>query len=805
MTKNNNDKLNFTVSRKQFPQIYVYSDIHYPGLLKIGYTTQEKVMERIKQQYGASVATKKKPYKLEYKTEAFTDEHRLFTDKEVHRVLKKMGLINTNNEWFECTLDDVKAAIQSIKKGIANLEKRTQDFGMRPEQQKAVDKTYRYFKENEGQKPRFLWNAKMRFGKTFTTYQLAKKMEWKRVLILTFKPAVEESWRKDLLSHFDFTGWEFVSMGETNTPPTLSNQPTICFCSLQNLLGKKDDEIKLKNKWIHELHWDAIVFDEYHFGAWRDKTTMLITNDIDANFYLYLSGTPFRALSSGEFDESQVYNWTYADEQRAKRNWNHLNGDNPYAALPELNLLTYELPEEIRNIALKGEFNEFSLGEFFKAEGEKTEAKFIHENEVQKWLDLLRGALVETTEDNLRLGAVKPPFPYDDVNLLEILTHTLWYLPSVSSCYAMKNLLSKPMNIFYHDYEVIVCAGSEAGIGANAIKPVKEAIKNGLNTKTITLSCGKLTTGVTINEWTGIFMLRNIDSAENYFQSAFRVQSPWVIKGDDNENIIHKKQCFVFDFAPDRALKQIATYCDKLDTRLISPEKKIQEFINFLPVLAYNGFAMVQVDAESLIEIAMTGTSSELLAKGWNSILLVNVDKQTLQDVLNDERALQAIMSIEGFRNAKKDLDIVISKSEALSKFKEKEKAEGLTKEEKKERDDARKEYDKKRKEIINKLKIFATRIPLFMYLTDKREDSLQDVILHLDSGLFKRVTGLTIDDFKCLVELGLFNRNMMNQAVYQFRKHEDSSMSYSGINRHEGEKIGLFDTSINETDSHLI
>ena len=205
-------------------------------------------------------------------------------------------------------------------------------------------------------------------------------------------------------------------------------------------------------------------------------------------------------------------------------------------------LMTYKIPESIREVASQGEFDEFDLNEFFKAEGKGDDAKFRHENEVQKWLDLIRGSYLPSSVDDLKLGQDKrPPMPYSDTRLLNILTHTLWFLPDVAACDAMKNLIDQRQNTFYHDYKVIVCAGTKAGIGLEALKPVQAAMANPLNSKTITLSCGKLTTGVTVRPWTGVFMLRNLKSPETYFQTAFRVQSPWEIKDDKgNPQIIRK-------------------------------------------------------------------------------------------------------------------------------------------------------------------------------------------------------------------------------------------------------------------------
>ena len=567
------------------------------------------------------------------------------------------------------------------------------------------------------------------------------------------------------------------------------------------------------------------MLDEYHYGAWRENAKDLFESEdkrefrlaegegleyyeeenmpITTNAYLYLSGTPFRAIASGEFIEEQIFNWTYSDEQRAKEEWQGSN--NPYASLPRMVLLTYQLPESIRNTANQGEFNEFDLNVFFSAGGDKHTARFKYESEVQKWLDLIRGSYMETTIDNLKLGAQKPPMPFSDVRLLQVLSHTFWFLPSVASCCAMKNLLEQKQNKFYHDYKVVVAAGIAAGLGLDALRPVQEAMGNPLATKTITLSCGKLTTGVSVKPWTGIFLLRNSSSPETYFQAAFRVQTPWTLKNPDslspNKTEILKKECYVFDFAPDRALRQIADYSCRLNVDESNPEKKVEEFIHFLPVLAYDGSSMKQIDATGILEMAMSGTTATLLARRWESALLVNVDNYTLQRLMNNKEAMDALMNIEGFRNLNQDIETIINKSEAVKKTKKEANEKELTKTEKKELTQEEKEYKSLRKNIQEKLIKFATRIPVFMYLTDFRERSLKDVITQLEPGLFKKVTGLSVKDFDLLVSVGVFNSGLMNDAVYKFKRYEDASLEYIGINKHEGENIGLYDTVLSASD----
>ena len=572
---------------------------------------------------------------------------------------------------------------------------------------------------------------------------------------------------------------------------------------------------------MHSLNWDCVILDEYHYGAWRenakdlfegeDKESRYQNDDLD-NFdeelmpittgaYLYLSGTPFRAISSGEFIEEQIYNWTYSDEQRAKEAW--VGEGNPYASLPRMVMMTYQLPDEIRAVALGGEFDEFDLNEFFAATGDGSKAHFKYPDAVQKWLNLIRGAYSETIVADLKLRAERPPMPFSHAPLLRALTHTFWFLPSVASCHAMANLLAERQNTFYHDYKVIVAAGAKAGIGVEALPPVLEAMDNPLQTKTITLSCGKLTTGVSVRPWNGIFMLRNSSSPETYFQAAFRVQTPWAIKNPDGlspgKQAIMKEECYVFDFAPNRALRQVADYSCRLNVEEENPEKKVADFIKFLPILAYDGSSMKQIDATGILDMAMSGTSTTLLARRWESALLVNVDNDTLRRLMGNRQALDALMKIEGFRSLNQDIETIINKSEAV-KNKKREKEE-LTKAEKKQLSEEEKEYKSLRKQIQEKLIKFATRVPVFMYLTDYREICLKDVITQLEPGLFQRVTGLDVLDFELLVSLNVFNGALMNDAIYKFKRYEDSSLEYTGINKHEDDPVGLFDTVISREE----
>ncbi|NEI66550.1 DEAD/DEAH box helicase family protein [Rhizobium leguminosarum] len=824
------------------PRIYAYAiaDAGHQGLLKVGQTTRD-VKQRVAEQLKTAAIAN---YTIELDEAAECDDGGIITDHAVRHALKRKGFANPMLEWVQCSLADLKTVLAELRSGQQFTGRHHETFPPRDEQVAAVEQTCAYYhscwQQDSGAVPRFLWNAKMRFGKTFTTYQLAKKLGAKRVLVLTFKPAVEDAWQTDLESHVDFDGWQYLNSGRD--PSQIDDdKPVVYFGSFQDMLGRdKAGNIKAKNEWLHAVKWDLVVFDEYHFGAWRDTAKELFEGEdaavakketsleyapdlqevnedlgvlseseveflpITTRAYLYLSGTPFKALATGEFIEEQIFNWTYTDEQRAKAEFAARNPGrrNPYGALPQMRLLTYQMPDELLAIASAGEFDEFDLNTFFAATGIGESAAFKHKTDVQKWLDIIRGGHAAQMVDGLKSGT-RPPFPYSDVRLLPYLQHSFWFLPNVAACNAMANLLAERQNTFWHDYDVIVAAGTSAGIGLEALPPVRKAVGNGFDTKTITLSCGKLTTGVTVSQWSSILMLRNLKSPETYFQAAFRVQSPWSIKnpnGDNpNEEEVLKPICFVFDFAPTRALRQLSEYGIGLSPGEPNPENAVRDLVSFLPVLAYDGANMTQIDAAGILDIAMAGTSATLLARKWESALLVNVDNATLARVLNDPDAMAAVGRIEGWRVLGDNIiETIINKSDRVKELKQKARDGELTSKEKKELSDEEREYKSKRKLVQEKLIKFATRIPAFMYLTDFRENTLQDVITKIEPDLFLTVTGLTVADFHLLVQLKVFNTERMNEAVFAFRRYEDASLRYTGIESHEGlTHYGLYDTVV--------
>ncbi len=789
------------------PRIYAFkvADPKSVKLIKIGQTDGD-VEKRIKQQFP-TFAKGKEPYEILLDESRKRDDGSVFTDRDVHEHLVNKEF-KKYKEWIECDIDDVKAAIAAIKRGIKNEENRTQNFKMRPEQKDAVEITAKYFRdwkaENKPKEPKFLWNAKMRFGKTFTTYQLAKEMGWKNILILTFKPAVETAWEQDAIRHIDFHGWQYISQNNTQKVNDLDkNKPIVCFGSFQYYL-RSDIDSEMR-EWVKSRNWDCIIFDEYHFGAWRERAKKLTEDDsnadletdikeeqpdeidieempITAHHFLYLSGTPFRAIASGEFAEDNIYNWSYHDEQEAKRDWDEAE-PNPYKDLPRMNLLTYEMPENIKKIAVDTDHNEFDLNGFFKT---NEEGKFIYEDDINKWLSLIREGEPENALQELKIRKDNPSDnKYEGKNyvtILNSLSHTLWFLPSVASCFAMKELLLQ--HHLYREYEPVLVAGKEGGSGAKAKIPVDEAMerygKSPLQTKTITLTCGKLTTGVTLAPLSGVFMLRNLKSAETYFQTAFRAQNQWVGKED----------CYVIDFAPNRALKQIVNYVEKAVNNTAtsasetdSLETGLEDFINFLPIISYKGGRMYQLGVEAIKDIAITGLTDKYITKVWRNSDLINLEKSIIEEIMNNPEAMEVIGKIEALikDSGNNNLDIIIKKTKEINDMKKAGKSKKEMSQEEKALKDAKTKIEKK-------IKKFVARIPVFMYLTDYREKDLKDVIEKFDVELFKKVTGIDKDDLKILTDIGVFNKNTMDIAISEFKRYEDRSFEYIGKEAHKAD-----------------
>lgn len=837
---------NNPLSYPERPQIYVYEAFGQPGL-KIGETRRivksgkdyDAVIARIKEQHN--IKTPKPPYKVLWYEPAVTKQGEYFGDTTVHNWLKKFGVQAIRSEdgkateFYDTDLETIKAVIQNIKNGTpekGNIARK--NYKMRPEQKRAVAQTAAYFQQHlrpDGSSktkhtPHYLWNAKMRFGKTFAAYQLAKKMGWKRILVLTYKPGVEREWRSELYGHEDFEDWQFIEGLQSWEEAQIDeSRPVVWFASYQDVLGRNaGGDLKERHKKMRAIEWDCLFVDEYHFGAWRDSAKELheaddkkegqtampdSTDEIEETMplqvrgYLYLSGTPFQALANGEFNEDQIFNWTYADEQRAKLDWRG-PGDNPYRELPQIVMLTYQMPEKLREVAMQGEFDEFDLNKFFSAK-QNADGEYVFELEkyVCKFLNILHGSDLQIEIDN-KFDFSRPALPYEDARLLATLRHTFWFLPTVAACRAMERLLK--LDPFFRNYTIIRAAGGDTPGSKKAKEPVELAIGDGETTKpTITLSCGKLTTGVTVPAWSGVLFLRNIERPETYFQTAFRAQSPWTMRdlSDPMRYIIKKPTCYVIDFAPSRALRLIADYSNTLggvnDAR--RPEQRLGEFLEFLPILCFDGAKMRMLKAAEILDISTYGTTSTMLARRWQSARLVDTTTVVLEKVLNNPEIMAALEKIEGFRNLRGDLEKVITCEKAIHAARKQRAEEDreATEAELAEEKAAEKECRSFKKKFREKVLQFVTRIPVFMYLTDYREEALIDVIHNLEPKLFIKATGLTVSVFDQMCEVGALNQTELNDAIAQFRRLEDASLTYiGGRSAHDGdEKIGLFDTVV--------
>ena len=634
------------------PMIYAYTTPGVPahdGWTKIGYTERD-VDKRIREQtHTANIA-----YRLEWKKEArYTDgSEGYFDDHDFHDFLTHHGVEREKGtEWFR--IDPKKArqyfyqfAGKDLDDGYANVPQGS-TYILRKEQQEAVAQTLAYYQS--GTFPReFLWNAKPRFGKTLTAYDLARQMKATRVLIVTNRPSIANSWLDDFQKFIGWqTGWKFISESDSlkGKKGYISRQQY-----MEDLDKMKNDEIKgevafeslqgLKGSiyfggqydkldWIQKQKWDLLIIDEAHEGVDTYKTDVAF-DKIQRKFTLHLSGTPFKAIASNKFRADQIFNWSYEDEQEAKANWDeNTQGSNPYGKLPRLNLYTYQLSHMIQGQIQKGmdlsedEHAEFAfdLNEFFRAENEK----FVHEKEVKNFLNML---------------AHNEKYPFSTPELRKELAHTFWLMHRVESVKAMAKLLKKDP-VFEH-YEVVVAAGdgkltaeeeeAEATQDNEANKKsfdkVMEAIRE--NDRTITLSVGQLTTGVTVKPWTAVLMLSNMKSPAEYMQAAFRAQNPYEYTEPKTKKRFQKQNAYVFDFAPERTLIIFDEFANNLNSGTAGGhgtreerEKHIRRLLNFFPVIGEDSEGRMEaLDAAQVLTIPKTIKAQEVIHRGFMSNLL---------------------------------------------------------------------------------------------------------------------------------------------------------------------------------------
>ena len=627
-------------AKRVVPMIYAYTTpeiARHNGWTKIGYTEQA-VEKRLKQQAHTIDVV----YHEEWKGNAVYDDGsgEIFSDKDFHAYLRKLGIENNReNEWFH--VDGVESQKRFFEfrsnRGIVKGGDTVIPYVLRNEQTRAVSQTEEYFKSGKGKE--YLWNAKPRFGKTLSVYELCKKLKAENILIVTNRPAIANSWYSDYERFLGTqSGYQFVSNTDSLKGKSLvisredyvktnsiSDNPYFCieFVSLQDLKGSiyfGGDHDKLKE--VADMDWDILVIDEAHEGVDTYKTDVAFEH-IKRKYTLHLSGTPFKALANDKFPDDAIFNWTYADEQSAKRDWNNPEGvENPYVTLPQLNMFTYQMSEVIRDeleqgIEIQGETEEyaFDLNLFFETKN----GQFVHESSVDKFLNAL---------------TTLPKFPFSTEEMRNELKHTFWLLNRVDSAKALaKKLEQHPI---FGEYKVILAAGDgvmDDGETADfeeesrkSFDKVVAAVKN--YEKTITLSVGQLTTGVTIPEWTAVLMLSNVKSPSLYMQAAFRAQNPCLFSY--NGEFYRKKNAYVFDFDPARTLIIFEEFANDLSVKTSDGrgdaqirKENIRELLNFFPVVGEdeNG-EMVELDAEKVLSIPRKIRSQEVVRRGFMSDFL---------------------------------------------------------------------------------------------------------------------------------------------------------------------------------------
>lgn len=648
-------KPNIKTIKKVIPMCYAYTTpgiIYHEGWTKIGYTEQD-VDTRIKQQ----TQTANIRYNKEWAEEArFSDgSGDTFTDKEFHTYLVKNNIKRKDPEpddegcpeWFKISGDESQKLFWKFKanRGIMDSLTEVMPYILRKEQNEFVSKTFRYFEKNKENNPEVLWNAKPRFGKTLTAYDLCKALKAEKILIVTNRPAIANSWYEDYEKFLGTkSGYYFVSNTDSlkNKKYVISrddylkhvndkeHKGCIEFVSLQDLKGSKHfggEYNKLEE--VANLEWDILIIDEAHEGVDTYKTDIAFEH-IHRKYTLHLSGTPFKALANDKFEKEAICNWTYADEQKAKRDWNEESEyENPYANLPRLNLFTYKMSDIVLNKVAQGaDFDDdgdneayaFDLNEFFMTD---ESGNFIHDKDVDAFLNAL------TTQTK---------FPFSTDELRNELKHTLWILKYVSSAKALARKLKT--HELFKEYEIVLAAGdgeinddeeNKNDITMNrTIKKSYDKVVKAIaeNPKTITISVGQLTTGITIPEWTGVMMLSNMQSPELYMQAAFRSQNPCLFNIDGEP--YRKENAYVFDFDPARTLDIVEQFANGLSEDTVNGrgdtetrKRHIKELLNFFPVYGEDEDGeMIELDAEKVLSIPRSIHAKEVVKRGFMSNFL---------------------------------------------------------------------------------------------------------------------------------------------------------------------------------------
>ena len=796
--------------------IYVFSinDEAHKGCLKVGMTTVKLTPDTLSDAMRPNskvlnIAARKRidsytntagiQYKLEYTELALRDNGKGglegFQDYNVHSVLINSGVKlkkfpgRGGREWFETNLPTVVNAIAAVKNHQASLSSgqivsNHDAIEFRPEQLEAIDKTVKRFKTGK----KMLWNAKMRFGKTLSALEVVKRLKYKKTIIITHRPVVKEGWHEDFNKIFDMADGYYFSSKDTDGSTAILKDcirrdvPFIHFASIQDLRGSSLVGGNFdKNDLIFKTNWDLVIIDEAHEGTLTslgDEVKKAIVKDdtYGKTRVLELSGTPFNLLD--DFEQDEIYTWDYVMEQRAKYNWNieHALDSNPYESLPKLEIYTYDLGKQIKGF-IEMEDNAFNFAEFFRTwtgvmkydhrqmpEGAEV-GSFVHEKDVLSFLNLLCKSDEESN------------YPFSRDEYRDYFRHTLWMVPGVREARALSKLLRK--HDVFGQFEVVNVAGDgdEEEPSSDALQRVKNAIgKDPDKTWTITLSCGKLTTGVSVKPWTAVLMLAGTysTSASNYLQTIFRVQTPANINGR------MKERCYVFDFAPDRTLKMVAE-AGKLGIKPgeVQSRKNMGEFLNFCPVIAIDGSEMHEYDVDSMLQQLKKAYASKVVQSGFTDNRLYNDELLKLDDL--DIKLFEDLKKEIGKNKANDvDKDIVINNQgltdeerEQLDDIQKKKRKKEPLSEEEKERLEQLKKAKEERGKAIKILRAISIRIPMLIYGMEgdfDRDITIDNFVDSVDETSWKEFMPSGVDKEKFNKIKKYYDRDIFIAAGKQIR-----------------------------------
>ncbi len=739
----------------------------YDGLEKIGDASvpddleadfrpnSEYLRKYAKKRINQYMNTAGVPYELHWAQLAVNNKKEFFRDYDVHRVLKRSGFqpiplgADENgkpNEWFKVTVEEAKEAINAVKEGRSCISdnrnlKEKEVIKFRPEQREAINKTKEAFKGKK--KNEMLWNAKMRFGKTLSALQVILEGKYKKVLIMTHRPVVRDGWFEDFGKIFKGTNYEYGSKdkGQKINELITTESPFVYFASIQDLRGSKwAGGAHDKNLEFLKIPWDFIIIDEAHEGnetKLANRVKECLKND--KTKILELSGTPFNLLD--KYDEDNIFTWDYTMEQEAKYRWEfeHPNEPNPYEGLPKVSMYTFDISKKFNYV---DENKAFNFKEFFRVENDE----LVYKDDVMNFLDEI------TTEDN------HTNYPYSNEKYRNNLRHTLWLLPGVKEANALEKVLKE--HPIFQEYEVInvVRTGDDGYASDSDLQMVRKAIgDNPAKTKTITLTVRKLTTGVNVKEWTGVFFLNNTESPTTYLQAAFRAQTPF-----SHEELGIKQNCYVFDFAPDRALKimseSIGLTSKKGKINSFEQKEKMTKMLNFLPIIGQSGNKMVEFNVDKMLTQLKKVYAEKAVRSGFEDNSLYNDNLLGLGEVeLSDFKDLQKIL--EPTKKSNKDFNVIVSENGfGEEEYEEITKAEKKPKNQRsKEEEEAIKKLQELRKQkakMISILRAVSVRIPMMIYGMEvdlEKDISLKEFINKVDSQSWEEFMprGLTKTMFK--------------------------------------------------------